>query len=100
MKWVETKDWRQAFEAAVPKRKFKDAASANDADELVENAPGGDVVVVNAAALEEDVIFEGDNEPIPTVEQEPSKAEAAIIDPDVLTAGNPTSQVEEVVVPP
>ncbi|THH31923.1 hypothetical protein EUX98_g2293 [Antrodiella citrinella] len=46
LKWVETRDWEQALQAVVPKRKFEDKGGGHDAE-------GESKVVFGAAEVEE-----------------------------------------------
>ena len=64
LKWVETRDWRAAFEEVVPKRKFKDPEEGNKGSrktskEVSEGDEG--VVTVDAAALEADEVMEAED---------------------------------------
>ncbi|KAI1795072.1 guanine-1-methyltransferase-domain-containing protein [Ganoderma leucocontextum] len=73
LKWIETRDWEQALHSVMPKRKFNaegrrrggGAASSKDGDSVIEDegadgeervlGGGGDVEVVDVAALEGEI---------------------------------------------
>lgn len=56
LKWVETRDWKTAFEDAVPKRKFNEQGRRAKGEKMAEPAEEAakPAVVVDAAAMEED----------------------------------------------
>ncbi len=64
LKWVETRDWEQALNSVMPKRKFNTegrrrgggAGSSKDSESVVgDESAGGDVEAVDVAELEGEI---------------------------------------------